>query len=135
MTLNTEIKLTIPFHDLDPMHVVWHGNYLKYFDIARFELFNKVGIDLYGYSVKHKIMFPITRTTTKHIIALGHGEEVVCRATLVEAVYKIVIDFEIRRTESDQICTKGRSEQVAVKVPDMDLMFEIPSDIRTALGY
>ncbi len=135
MTLNTEIKLTIPFHDLDPMHVVWHGNYLKYFDIARFELFNKVGIDLYGYSVNHKIMFPITRTTTKHIIALGHGDEVICRATLVEAVYKIVIDFEIRRVDSDDICTKGRSEQVAVKVPEMDLMFEIPSDVRKTLGY
>mgnify|MGYP001812629661 CR=1 FL=1 len=132
---STEIKISIPFHDLDPMHVVWHGNYMKYFDIARFELFNRAGIDLYGYSVKHQIMFPVTRSSTKHIIALRHRDEVICRATVSEAVYKIVIDFEIRRADDGQVFTRGRGEQVAVKVPEMELMFEIPTEIRNALGY
>ncbi len=37
--INHMVKLldfpTLPFHDLDPMRVVWHGNYMKYFEIAR----------------------------------------------------------------------------------------------------
>jgi len=40
-----DIRLTVPFHDLDPMNMVWHGNYLKYFDVARFALFDKCGIE------------------------------------------------------------------------------------------
>lgn len=115
------------------MHVVWHGNYMKYFDIARFELFNRAGIDLYGYSVEHKIMFPVTRTSTKHIFPLRHQEEIICRAAVTEAVYKIGIDFDIRKVGNGQICTRGRGEQVAVKVPEMEIMFEIPADIRAAL--
>ena len=59
----------------------------------------------------------------------------VCRATAVEARVKIVLDFEIRRAGSGEVCTKGRSEQVAVKLPDMEMEFEIPADIRTALGF
>ena len=49
-----------------------------------------------------------------------------------------MIDFEIRRpgrSGSDEVCTKGRGEQVAVKYPEMEIMFEIPGEIRKALGY
>lgn len=30
-----DVDLTIPFHDVDVMGVVWHGNYFRYFEIAR----------------------------------------------------------------------------------------------------
>lgn len=53
----------------------------------------------------------------------------------MEAKYKIVIDFKIRLAKDNKICAKGRSEQVAVKCPEMEMMFEIPQDMRTALGF
>ena len=59
MNKSIEVPLSVPFHDLDPMHLVWHGNYLKYFDVARFALFKDAGIDLYMYSVDHQYIFPI----------------------------------------------------------------------------
>ncbi len=33
-----DVELTIPFHDVDAMGVVWHGNYFRYFEIAREKL-------------------------------------------------------------------------------------------------
>ncbi len=130
-----QVKLTVPFHDLDPLHVVWHGNYLKYFDIARFGLFQDAGIDLYAYSQKNSCFFPITKTTTKFIMPLRYGDEFICKAVLKEATIKIVIDFEIRRTSDNTLCTKGRGDQVALKMPEMEMMFEIPRDIRKPLGF
>ena len=130
-----EVNLTVPFHDLDPMHIVWHGNYMKYFDVARFALFDRCGIDLYEYSKGSLIIFPIIKTSTKHIIALRNREAFIVQATVLEAKAKIVIDFQIRRSETGVICTKGRSEQVAVKLPEMEMLFEIPDDIRQALGF
>ncbi len=129
-----EVILTIPFHDLDPLHIVWHGNYLKYFDIARFGLFNSAGIDLDEYYRKTGYLFPVTKTSTKHIIPLKYGDVFICKATVVEARIKIVLDFEIRRTSSGEICARGRGEQVAVKSPEMELELEIPEDVRRALG-
>ena len=38
-----EVTLKVPFYDLDPMQIVWHGHYLKYFDIARSELLRPPG--------------------------------------------------------------------------------------------
>jgi acyl-CoA thioester hydrolase len=117
------------------MHVVWHGNYLKYFDIVRFGIFNDAGIDLHRYSLENNYIFPVTKTSTKYIVPLRHEDEFICRAILLDATTKIVMNFEIQRVKDSVICTKGRSDQVAVKLPEMEMMFEIPHDIREPLGF
>ena len=129
------VELRVPFHDLDPLHIVWHGNYLKYFDIARFELFKNAGIDLYAYYQRTGYLFPVIKTSTKHIIPLKYGDVFRCRATVLEATIKIVTDFVIRKVDTGDICARGRGEQVALKPPDLEMEFEIPTDIRTALGF
>jgi acyl-CoA thioester hydrolase len=135
MSNNFKFKQRVPFHDLDPLQIVWHGNYIKYFDMARFGLFKQAGLDLYEYFVKQMIVFPVTRFSTKHIVPLRYDDEFVCKATVLEAVYKIGISFEIRLVQNGQLCTKGTSEQVAVKMPEMEMQFEIPFEITSALGF
>ena len=130
-----EVGIKVPFHDLDPMNIVWHGNLMKYFDVARFALLDQCGIDLQDYFEKTNVLFPIVKTSTKHIIALRNGDELICRVTVLEARIKIVMDFEIRREGKNEICARGRSQQVAVIYPQMEMMFEIPGEIRKALGF
>lgn len=130
-----EVKISVPFFDLDPMQIVWHGNYLNYFELARAALFEHHGVDLYSYYDREKIIFPIIRTSTKHIFPLKHRNEVICKATLMDANIKLVVDFEIRKAVDGSICARGRTEQVAVKTPEMETLFSIPQDIRNLLGY
>jgi acyl-CoA thioester hydrolase len=134
LPLAHEIELEVAFHDLDPMQIVWHGNYFKYFDQARFALFHEVGIDLYRYFQETGILFPVIKTSTKYIVPLRYRDRFACRAAVVEAAAKIVIDFEIRLAGGDTVCTRARSEQVAVRYPEMEMDFQIPEDIRSALG-
>lgn len=133
MHVGFEISMKVAFHDLDPLQVVWHGNYLKYFDIARFGLFAARGIDLYAYMLEKQIAFPVTRTSLKHISPLRAFDEFVCRATVTEAYYKIGMAFEIRKTDGGILCARGTSEQLAVRYPEMEMEFGIPEDIRQAL--
>ena len=130
-----EVKISVPFFDLDPMQIVWHGNYLNYFEIARAALFEHYGVDLYSYYDREKIIFPIIRTSTKHIFPLRHRDEIICKATLADANIKLVVDFEIRKTADNSVCARGRTEQVDVKTPEMETLFSIPQDIRELLGY
>ena len=120
---------------MDPLQIVWHGNYLKYFDIARFGLFANAGVDLNDYYQKTGYLFPVTKTTTKHIFPLQYADIFIAKATILEAQIKIVIDFEIKKIDTGEICTRGRGEQVALKSPEMEMEFEIPEDIRKALGF
>jgi acyl-CoA thioester hydrolase len=130
-----EVTLKVPFYDLDPMQIVWHGNYLKYFDIARSELFDRLGVDLFDYHDRTGYIFPIIRTSVKHIYPLKRGDEFICRATVKEARTKIVVLFEIRLVKDGTVCARGSTEQVAVRVPGMEMAFSIPEEISRALGY
>lgn len=130
-----EVRLSVPFFDLDPMQIVWHGNYLNYFEIARAALFDHYGVDLYAYYERERIIFPIIRTSTKHIFPLKHRDEAIVKATLVDANIKLVVDFEIRKAADQSVCARGRTEQVAVLSPEMETLFSIPQDIRKLLGY
>ena len=47
--------------------------------------------------------------------------------------YKIGMAFEIRKTDSGILCTRGNSEQLAVRYPTMEMEFAIPEDVRQAL--
>lgn len=128
-----EIQMQVPFHDLDPLQMVWHGNYLKYFDQARFALFSHCGVDLHAYSQASGFFFPVTRTSTKYIRPLRYRDQFVVRAAVREAHIRIVLDFEIRRIGDGTVTTRGRSEQVSVKHPGDELMLQIPLDIENAL--
>lgn len=128
------VRFSIPFCDVDAMQVVWHGNYFKYFDAARDRLFGDAGIDLYQVMEDGGLVFPITRTQTKHIRPLRFRDDVECKATLVEAECRIVVDFEIRLAGSGAICARGRTEQAAVRLADGTLELRLPESFRRALG-
>ena len=130
-----EVKMKVPFFDLDPMQMVWHGNYLKYFDIARSELFDGLGVDLFEFHERTRYIFPIIRSSVKHIRPLKRGDEFICRATVKDARSKIVVAFEIRLVKDGTICARGTTEQAAVLAPEMEMVYTIPEEIRRALGF
>lgn len=135
MAASIDIEMKVSFHDLDPLQIVWHGNYMKYFDVARFGLFKSVGIDLYAYMLEKKMVFPVTRSAVKHILPLRAFDRFACRARVTEAQYKIGMNFEIRKDNGLTVCAKGSSEQLAVRFPEMEMDYAIPDDIRVALGF
>jgi acyl-CoA thioester hydrolase len=130
-----EIEHKVAFYELDPLHIVWHGNYFKYFDDARTALFNHLGIDLYEYYSKTNYLFPIIKTSAKFISPLRYGDEFICKATVIECKLKIVVDFEIRLKTNGKICARGKTEQAVVKMPEMEIEFTVPCEIQEALGF
>ena len=127
------VTFAVPFADVDAMQIVWHGNYLKYFDLARDRLYCDAGLDLYQVALDSGVVFPITRTQTKHVRPLRFRDQVECTAMLVEAECRLVLDFEIRLAGSGELCAKGRTEQAAVRYADQALELRIPETIRSAL--
>jgi len=132
--VSTSVTLKVPYYDVDLMQIVWHGNYLKYFEVARQALFRKYGVDLRRYSEDTRYVFPVVRSTIKHIWPLRLDDEFVCTAVLKEARVKIVLDFEIKLISNGKVCARGRSEQVAVLMPEMEMVFQIPEEIQKALS-
>ena len=127
-----EVALKVPFFDLDPLQIVWHGNYLKYFDIARSELFTSLGVDLFEYHDRTRTIFPIIRTNVKHIHPLRRDDEFICRATVKDARSKIVVAFEIRLAGNGRLCARQRNRPPS-DAGDGDGVHD-SDEIRRALG-
>jgi acyl-CoA thioester hydrolase len=128
------VSFSVPFADVDAMQIVWHANYLKYFDLARDRLYCDAGLDLYRVAVDSQVIFPIIRTQTKHVRPLRFRDEALCQATLVEWECRLVVDFEIRLARDGLVCAKGRTEQAAVRLPGGQLELRVPDFVRQALG-
>jgi acyl-CoA thioester hydrolase len=81
-----------------------------------------------------RYVFPVVRSTIKHIWPLRFDDEFICTAVVRETRVRIVLDFEIKLRSNDKVCAKGWSEQVAVLLPEMEMVFQIPEEIQKALS-
>ena len=133
-SISTSVRLKVPYYDVDLMQVVWNGNYLKYFEVARQALFREHGVDLHRYMQEKRYVFPVIRSMVKHIRPLRLDDDFICTAVVKEARVKIVLDFEIKLISNGQVCAKGQGEQVALLVPEMEMAFKIPEEIQQALS-
>jgi acyl-CoA thioester hydrolase len=112
--ISAEIEFTVEFYDVDSMEIVWHGNYIKYFEKARCALLNKIG---YGYIEMRESgwAFPVTSISAKYVSSLGFRDRVRARARLTEYENCLKIKYELYNAESGALCTKGESTQMAVE--------------------
>ncbi|MCL4477475.1 MAG: acyl-CoA thioesterase [Deltaproteobacteria bacterium] len=128
------VRLSVPFHHVDPMQVVWHGHYFEYFEAARDNLFESLGINLESFYVKYGYIFPVIRGAVKFIRPLRYKDIFVCTARALEAKKKIVIGYEITMESGDKRCTTGSTEQVVLKMPEAEIQYKLPGEILEALG-
>ena len=87
-----EIELSPAFHDLDPMDVVWHGNYLKYLELARCALLQGFDYD-YPQMRDSGYLWPIVDLRTKYLRSARFGQRLRVRAELTEWEVRMRIDY------------------------------------------
>jgi acyl-CoA thioester hydrolase len=128
-----EITLTPAFHDLDPMNVVWHGNSVRYFEVARCALLQQIDYD-YPQMRDSGYAWPVVDLRVKYVRPLVYGQSMIVRATIVEWENRLKIDYEIRDAASGQRLTKGYSIQVAVDMTTQEMLYVCPPVLLRKLG-
>ena len=120
------VAIKIQFYDLDPMRVVWHGNYPRFLEQARSALFVKIGFG-YAQMAQSKYVWPIVGLQIKYVrpIRLDHTIEVT--ATLVEYDPRIKIKYVITDTATGEVLTRAHTIQVTVDRETNELCYESPA--------
>ena len=131
--LQIEIDLQPAFHDCDPMQVVWHGHYFKYFEIARCELLRRFDYD-YPQMQASGYLFPIVDTRVKYIRSLHFAQPLKVLARIVEWELRLKLDYEIRDAASGELLTRAHTIQIAVDVPTRQMQYVCPSVLWERLG-
>ena len=123
-----EAETTIEFYDLDPLQVVWHGNYTNYFELGRRALLEKIGYS-YMEMMESGFAFPVVEMSLKYLEPLRLKDRIIIKAILVEYENCLRIKYEIRRLESDKIAAKGLSTQMAYDIKAGESCFACPKDL------
>lgn len=64
----------VPFFDVDAMHIVWHGNYVKYLETARCAFLSSIGYD-YNEMGRQGYSWPIVQMNLKYIRPARFGQK------------------------------------------------------------
>jgi acyl-CoA thioester hydrolase len=126
--ITAAVTIKIQFYDLDPLGVVWHGNYPRFLEQARAVLFEELG---FGYQkmTQSDYVWPIVGLQIRYVRPLRLGQTVKVTATLVEYEHRIKINYVITDAVSSERLTKAHTIQVTVERATNELCFETPAVI------
>lgn len=127
------LDMQVAFYDVDSYRVVWHGNYPKYFEIARCKLLEHIGFNYTDMeSINH--FFPVIDLQIKYVDSLIFNQHFTIIATLKEWKNKLIIDYQIRDAKTQKSITKAKTTQIAVKMPERITQFEAPKELREKMA-
>lgn len=127
--LSATARIEVRFNDCDPMGVVWHGNYIKYFEEGREAFGKKYNFDYLEFFRKG-VLTPIVHVDANYRKPLRYKD-----VALVETTFhftdaaKIIFEYKIRNEATGEIACSGSSIQVFVKEGSMELLLTRPDFI------
>lgn len=122
---HVDTEVHVPFFDVDSMHIVWHGHYVKYLEVARCALLDKIG---HNYTQMRESGFgwPIIDLQLRYIRAAVFGQRLIVRASLVEWENRLKIHYLISDANSGERMTRASSVQVAVSIAEHEMQLASP---------
>lgn len=131
--LSHELSLRPELYDIDSMDIVWHGNYVRYFEAARAALLEKFG---YGYPAMRVSGYgwPVVDMRIKYVGPATYGQPLTVRAEIVEWENRLRIEYLVRDAATGRKLTTGHTIQVAVDMSTKEMCFVCPAILWQRLG-
>lgn len=130
--MQKEIEINVPFFDVDPMQVVWHGHYIKYMEMARCALLSDMRMN---YNDMHNAgyVFPIVSLRVKYIRPCVFGQIILARAILVPSDNFLIFKYEIIDKETGKKLCRAETKQMVVDMKTRESLYEIPEPFLTII--
>lgn len=124
--IENKVTMRVRFSEVDAMGVVWHGNYLKYFEDGRETLGEKLGMS-YMDIANEGYVIPIINVQVdfKAPATFGEPVEITCRLIESQAA-KIVHEYEVKNLKTGKLCCTGTTQQVFLEDSTRELELVFP---------
>lgn len=127
------IQFEVPFHDCDPLQIVWHGRYFEYFELARTQLFRERGLDIPAIRDLGMRMY-VADVRCRYTAPLTYGDRVEVEAIAKAADPLIRIAYSVRNLTQDRRSARGFCV-LATTDANGDLLTQTPEVIRERLLF
>ncbi|MBP3633028.1 MAG: acyl-CoA thioesterase [Oscillospiraceae bacterium] len=99
----------VHYYETDQMAIVHHSNYIRWFEEARLDLMEQIGIS-YADMEEKGILIPVVDVSCKYLVSAKYGDTV--SILPVVSSYngvKMCFDYQIKNAETEQLLATGSS--------------------------
>ncbi len=114
------------FSEADPLGIVWHGHFIRYFEDGR-EAFGAAFGLRYLDLFRNNIVIPIIHIDCNYRRILRYGHTVRLETTYVDTpAAKLLFDYAITDLDTGERVANGNSVQVFLDRQSLELMLTLP---------
>lgn len=125
-TLVHTTEIEVKFSEADPLGIVWHGHFIRYFEDGREAFGAAYGLrylDLY----RKDIVVPIIHIDCNYRRILRYGHTIRLETTYVDSpAAKLLFDYTITDVNTGERVATGNSVQVFMDRHTLELLLTIP---------
>jgi acyl-CoA thioester hydrolase len=114
--LEETCTISVRFHEVDSMLIVWHGHYVAYVEEARRALGRRYGVD-YTTFFAHNTPAPVAQIHLDYLAPAKLADTLMVTARLFKSeAAKLELEYEIRRQSDRRLLAFATSLQVFTDV-------------------
>jgi len=122
MELRCENEIKVRFSEVDSMRIVWHGNYVQYFEDGRDHFGKLFNLDTINMS-ELGFLTPVVDCKLEFKKPLRCGDVAVIKTKFIDhSAAKIIFEYRIENPEDGSLYVSGKTTQVFV---DMDFKLQL----------
>src|SRR5579863_10511836 len=125
-------RVRVIYGDTDQMGMVYYGNYLRYFEIARNEFLRRIGAPYRAFEEAHGLMLPVVEANVRYRRPARYDDELSILAAVPEvtgATARFV--YQIRRLPDGEELASGHTVHACIDARDK--VVRIPQALRARL--
>jgi len=105
-------EIAVRFNEADPLGIVWHGHYIRYFEDGREAFGNSHGLSYLDF-YRQGFIVPIVKIDCDYKRSLRYGDKVLIESRFLPCnAAKIIFQYTLYNPTSGQLVAKGSSLQV-----------------------
>jgi acyl-CoA thioester hydrolase len=128
----TETSLRVRYAETDTMGIVYHANYLIWFEVGRGDFFRALGQD-YGEWEKRGFLLPVSEAHARFHAPARYGDLITVRTSLAQLRSReVTLDYQVIQGETGQILATGWTKHICVD--HKSHVRRLPQDLRWSLA-
>jgi acyl-CoA thioester hydrolase len=126
LVLTDHTEVVVRFNEADPLGIVWHGHYVRYFEDGREAFGKRYGISYLDF-YQQGLAVPVVSVHCDYKKPLRYGDSVRVETTFFNgAAAKMKFEYRMFETRNNALVATGSSLQVFVDAKNFELQLTVP---------
>ena len=105
-------EVAVRFNEADPLGIVWHGHYIRYFEDGREAFGNSHGLSYLDF-FKQGFIVPVVKVNCDYKRSLRYGDRVLIESRFLPCeAAKLIFEYTLFNVKTNELVAKGSSLQV-----------------------